>query len=120
MTRALLVALCLCAGCDPVWSLRVTVRSPAHAALERAALVLTGCEDQKEHDLGTVAALTDEEGKAVVGGLGDALPRSCAITVAKPGYATYQSSFRELCGGDTDDCYRVRDLDVTLTPVPAP
>jgi len=114
--RYFFVATVLLAACDPVWSLRVAVRSPDGAKLEKAALVLTRCEQQEEHDLGTVAALTDANGEALVGGLGDTLPESCEITVAKPGFKPYQSSFRKLCGGDTDHCDRSQHLDVELLP----
>lgn len=82
------------------------------------AAILTGCPDQETHDLGTVAAMTDAQGNASVGGMGTEYPDSCAITVAKPGFRSYRSSFDELCHGDTGHCDRVQHVDVVLEPAP--
>jgi hypothetical protein len=105
------------AACDPVWSIGVTVRSPSGAGLTDAILVLTGCPNQNEHDLGTVAELTDAAGEARVGGLGTAYPE-CAVTIAKPGYVTQQLTFTELCKGNLEDCDRSQHLDIALQPEP--
>ena len=113
--RAATCALLLCA-CDPVWTVSVTVESPANEPLEGAALVLTGCPRQNEHDLGTLAAMTDLEGNASVGGLGIEYPGECTVTVARPSYATYQSTLLDLCEGDTDACDRSQHLDLVLAP----
>jgi hypothetical protein len=114
----LIVCALLMAGCDPVWSLSVTVRSPSQEPLPDAALVLTGCPQQNDHDLGTVAALTDSQGVGTVGGAGSEYPQECTITVARPGFLTYQSSFAELCNDDTSNCDRGQEIVVVLEPVP--
>lgn len=113
MIRAALCALILCA-CDPVWHLDVTVQAVDGAPLVNAAVVLTGCPEQDTHDLGTVAAMTDRDGQAGVGGLGTAYPESCQITVAHPGFASFESSFLELCRGDVSDCDRGQSITVVL------
>jgi hypothetical protein len=97
-------ALLPCA-CDPVWTFDVTVESSANAPLEGAALVLTGCPRQNEHDLGTVA--------------GWEYPGDCTVTVARPGFASYQTTFLDVCEGDTGACDRSQHLDLVLAPVPA-
>ncbi len=114
--RMFLLCVLLASGCDPIWNLSVTVRSPANQPVQDAALVLTGCPDQDTHDLGTVAAMTDSNGEASVGGLGTEYPKTCAITVAKPGFRSHQSSFAELCKGDTSNCDRTQHVDVVLEP----
>jgi hypothetical protein len=115
--RALAVALLLC-GCDPVWNLTAEVTSTDGAPLEGAAVVLTGCPEQNEHDLGIVAAMTDSAGEAFVGGLGCQYPETCAVTVAMPGFTTYQTTFVELCDGDVSDCHRSQTLGVVLEAIP--
>lgn len=117
MNRTLLLAFAV-AGCDPVWHLNVKVRSPAGAPLEKAALMLTDCPSQNEHDLGTVTALTDANGEAGVGGLGTQYP-PCNVTIAKPGYVTQQTSFDQMCNNNREDCERVQTKTLTLQPQPA-
>jgi hypothetical protein len=117
MTRLLLLAALALGGCDPVWTLEVTATAPDGEPLAGAALVLTDCPEQNSHDLGTLAALTDADGEAFVGGLGSTYP-PCDIAVAKPGYATWRSSFDQLCGGDRHDCHRARHLSLVLAPTP--
>jgi len=96
----------------------VTVRSAAQEPVSDAALVLTGCPRQNDHDLGTVAAMTDSQGVAMVGGAGSEYPQECTITVARPGFLTYQSSFVELCNDDTSNCDRSQEIVIVLEPVP--
>jgi hypothetical protein len=114
--RMLLLSVVL-AGCDPVWGLDVQVRSPINQPLEKAALILTDCPKQNEHDLGTVVELTDKNGAAGVGGAGTEYP-PCNVTIAKPGYVTQQMSFDQLCNGNRDDCDRVQTTTITLQPQP--
>jgi len=114
--RALILAACI-TGCDPVWSYGVKVQSPAGQPIEKAALMLTDCPNQNEHDNGSVTALTDSKGEAEVGGLGTEFPK-CNITIAKPGYFTQQTSFDRLCNSNREDCYRVRTDAITLQPQP--
>jgi hypothetical protein len=105
------------AGCDPVWQLQVKVRSPSDQPLEKAALMLTDCPRQNEHDLGTMTELTDASGEASVGGLGTEYP-PCNVTIAKPGYVTQQTSFDLLCNGNREDCDRAQTQTITLQPQP--
>jgi hypothetical protein len=105
------------AGCDPVWGLNVSVRSPNGQPLEKTALILTDCPRQNEHDLGTVTQLTDTNGEAGVGGLGTAYP-PCNVTIAKPGYVTQRTSFDQICNGNREDCDRVQTKTITLQPQP--
>jgi hypothetical protein len=107
----------LVAGCDPVWQLNVQVRTPAGQPVEKAALILTDCPDQNQHDNGTVTELTDKNGEAGVGGLGWQYP-PCNVTIAKPGYITQQTSFDQICNGNRDDCERVQTKTITLQPQP--
>ena len=116
MNRFLAIAVVL-AGCDPVWQLNVQVRSPNGQPLEKAALMLTDCPDQNQHDLGTMTELTDKNGEAGVGGLGTEYP-PCSVTIAKPGYITQQTSFDQMCNGKREDCDRVQTKTITLQPQP--
>lgn len=105
------------AGCDPVWGLDVKVQSPAGQPIEKAALILTDCPDQNQHDNGSVAALTDKNGQAGVGGLGTEYP-PCNVTIARQGYITQQTSFDQMCNGKRGDCDRVQTRTITLQPQP--
>ena len=116
MKRTLFVLACL-AGCDPVWQLNVTVKSPSGQPLEKAALMLTDCPRQNEHDSGTVVELTNGSGEAGVGGLGTEYP-PCNVTIAKPGYVTQQTSFDQLCNNNREDCDRSQTKTITLQPQP--
>jgi hypothetical protein len=111
------VGIVVLAGCDPIWELDVEVRSPSGQPLDKAALILTGCPNQNEHDNGSVVSLTDDQGKGGVGGLGFEYP-ACDVTIAKPGYVTQQTSFDQICNGNRGDCYRVKTKKITLQPQP--
>jgi hypothetical protein len=112
-----LLLVLVVAGCDPVWQLQVKVRSPTDQPLKKAALMLTDCPRQNEHDLGTMTELTNATGEASVGGLGTEYP-PCNVTIAKPGYVTQQTSFDVLCNGNREDCDRVQTQTITLQPQP--
>lgn len=118
--KRLIVCALFMAGCDPVWSLSVTVQSATNERLPDAVLVLTGCPEQNDHDLGTVATMTDSQGQATVAGAGWEYPQTCTLTVAKPGFRTYQSSFAELCNDDTSNCDRTQEIVVVLEHSPQP
>jgi hypothetical protein len=113
-----LVALvALLTGCDPIWQLNVNVRSPAGDPLDHAALILTDCPNQNQHDNGSMVSISDAGGEAGVGGLGTEYPK-CNVTIAKPGYITQQTSFDQICNGKREDCDRVQTKTITLQPQP--
>jgi hypothetical protein len=113
--RWLLLALAV-AGCDPVFDLTLHVTSPDGNAVAEASVALTDCSDQSQSN-NSVGELTDAHGVADVGGSGVTFP-PCNITVAKPSFQPFESSFDALCNGDRENCDRVKTIEVVLEPNP--
>lgn len=110
MKWALLLALV--AGCDPYWELTTHVTDPDGDAIENASLALTHCQGDGA-ELPGRSSLSDANGDASLADLGTQFP-PCDITVAAPGFASFHSSFDELCDHHLDDCERVQTIEVVL------
>jgi hypothetical protein len=110
------VALGLLCGCDPIWSLSMSVRDPSDRPIRDATLIMV-CDASTAK---SAAARSAADGEARLGGLGASLPAGCAVAIAHPGYATRQTSFEEICRGQPlGECDRVREEKIVLEPLPA-
>ena len=105
--RALLVLAVLAAGCDPVWMLRVEVRSADDVPIEGAAVGLI-CEGPMK-----------PQSRAVHSGAGGVAEMSsvgyfptCDVSVAAPGYQTAIIEYGDMCPDDR--CKHGREIEAVL------
>jgi hypothetical protein len=115
MIRALSLAVLVLAGCDPIWSFQVDVRSPADRPIAGATLAVA-CPPGTRPWAARHAAATDAAGEAQVGDIGGQFPPGCDVYVVKPGYRTRRIRYSDLCPGGEDSCPRSFAFDLVLEP----
>ncbi|MEZ4404699.1 MAG: hypothetical protein R3B06_32065 [Kofleriaceae bacterium] len=114
-----LVLAATVAGCDPIWSVDVSVRSPATRPVPDATVALV-CPPGIYDGHGGLVALTDAKGVTHVSGMGFGLPTGCDLMVAKPGFRTVEIRYAELCPEGRGRCDRIRQFDLVLIPEEGP
>jgi hypothetical protein len=110
---AIAIAVAFTAACDPVWTVRVKVRTPENQALEGAAVGVV-CSGSARGASG--ATHSGPDGVARIGNIGY-FASGCDVSIAAPGYKTVVIRHDELCRDR--DCSHGTDIEATLLRRPA-